>query len=166
MLDDGTSVGTDAEGRFHLPDLDPGPHVVKLDLERFGLPATATTEAAPVAYVSPGLLSAVRFGVSFQRDSVEIGRPPVSGLAIVTYELERSASVAGNALRAALVVNGMAVRLRTVDARLSGGGLNEVLRLDGDRLRESAVFALEASDTSSLRDWALDVRDRRGPGPR
>src|SRR5206468_2490029 len=45
---------------------------------------------------------------------------------------------------------------------LSGGGLNEVLRLDGDRLRESAVFALEASDTSSLRDWALDVRDPRG----
>jgi outer membrane protein OmpA-like peptidoglycan-associated protein len=162
MLDDGTSVRTDAEGRFHLPDLDPGSHVVKLDLTRFGLPATATTETAPVAYVSPGLLSAVRFGVSFQRDSVEIGRPPVSGLAIVTDELDRSASVAGNALRAALVVNGVAVRLRTVDARLSTGGLDEVLRLDGDHLREPAVFALDASDTSSVRDWTLDVRDQRG----
>jgi len=149
MLDDGTSVGTDAEGRFHLPDLDPGPHVVKLDLGRLGLPATATTETAPVAYVSPGLLSSIRFGVSFERDSVEIGRPPVSGVAIVTDEIDRSAIVAGNALRSALVVNGMAVRLRTVDARLSTGGLNEVLRLDGDRLREPAVFALDASDTSS-----------------
>src|SRR2546425_4428758 len=140
FLDDGTSVGTDAEGRFHLPDLDPGPHVVKLDLERLGLPPIAPTEIAPVAYVSPGLLSSVRFGVSFQRDSVEIGRPPVSGLAIVTDELERSASVAGNALRAALVVNGMAVRLHAVDARISAGGFDEVLRLDGDRLREPAVF--------------------------
>jgi len=162
FLDDGTSVSTDAEGRFHLPDLDPGPHVVKLDLERLGLPAIATTETAPVAYVSPGLLSAVRFGVSFQRDSVEIGRPPVSGLAIVSDEIDRSALVAGNALRAALVVNGMAVRLRAVDARLSAGGLNEVLRLDGDRLREPAVFALDVSDTSSVRGWSLDVRDPRG----
>src|SRR3989449_834472 len=162
ILDDGTSVSTDAEGRFHVPDLDPGPHVVKLDLERLGLPAIATTETAPVAYVSPGLLSAVRFGVSFQRDSVEIGRPPVSGLAIVTDEIDRSAIVAGNALRAALVVNGMAVRLRTVDARLSAGGLNEVLRLDGDRLKEPAAFALNASATSSGQSWAPDLRDQGG----
>src|SRR5437773_2639537 len=96
ILDDGTSVSTDADGRFHVPDLDPGPHVVKLDLERLGLPAIATTETSPIAYVSPGLLSTLRFGVSFQRDSVEIGRPAVSGLAIVTDEIDRSASVAGN----------------------------------------------------------------------
>src|SRR5439155_10760907 len=162
MLDDGTSVGTDAEGRFHLPDLDPGPHVVKLDLERFGLPATATTEIAPVAYVSPGLLTSVRFGVSFQRVSLEIGRPPVSGVAIVTDEMDRSVVVAGNALRAALVVNGVAVRLRAVEASLTSVGLNDVVRLDGDRLREPAVFALNASDTSTVRDWTLDVRDQKG----
>ncbi|TMQ54737.1 MAG: hypothetical protein E6K75_10180, partial [Candidatus Eisenbacteria bacterium] len=99
ILDDGTSVSTDADGRFHVPDLDPGPHVVKLDLERLGLPAIATTETSPIAYVSPGLLSTLRFGVSFQRDSVEIGRPAVSGLAIVTDEIDRSASVAGNVRR-------------------------------------------------------------------
>jgi outer membrane protein OmpA-like peptidoglycan-associated protein len=162
ILDDGTSVGTDAEGRFHVPDVDPGPRVVKLDLGRLGLPATATTETSPVAYVSPGLLSVVRFGVSFERDTVEIGRPPVSGLAIVAHGIDRSAIVAGNALRAALVVNGMAVPLRTVDALLSTGELAEVLRLDGDHLRDPAVFALDASDTSSTRDWALDVRDQEG----
>src|SRR5439155_16470177 len=120
------------------------------------------TETSPVAYVSPGLLSSIRFGVFFQRDSVEIGRPPVSGLALVTGEVERSAIVAGNALRAALVVNGVGVRLRTADARLSSSELDEVLRLDGDRLREPVVFALDASDTPSVREWALDVRDQRG----
>ena len=56
----------------------------------------------------------------------------------------------------------MAVRLHAVDARISAGGFDEVLRLDGDRLREPAVFTLDASDASSVRDWILDVRDQRG----
>ena len=57
VLDAGTQVTTDSEGRFHLPDLDAGPRALKLDLARLGMPATPTTDVTQVVNVSPGLIA-------------------------------------------------------------------------------------------------------------
>ncbi|HYM82454.1 MAG TPA: OmpA family protein [Candidatus Limnocylindria bacterium] len=156
-LDDGTSVLTDAEGRFHLPNLEAGPRAFKLDLAQLGLPATPTTDAGTVVNVSPGLLASVRFGVSFSRDTVDVGRPPVEGLAIVTEEFERAVDVTGNALMTALIVNGRAISVRSADARLAGEGATEILRLAGDRLETPAAFQTEVHGAGIPKRWRLEI---------
>jgi hypothetical protein len=75
MLDEGTSVTTDAQGMFHIPDLESGPRVLKIDLAGLGMAARATTDPTAVVNIAPGLVASVRFGVCFPRDSVSVGRP-------------------------------------------------------------------------------------------
>ncbi|HKQ57734.1 MAG TPA: Calx-beta domain-containing protein [Candidatus Eisenbacteria bacterium] len=160
-LDDGTRVTTDAEGQFHLPDLDAGPRLIKLDVASLGIPATATTDVAQVMNVSPGLMATARFGVSFSRDTVTIGQPAAEGLAIITNELEHAVHIAGNAFRTALIVNGRAVGVRTVDARLNPEGSEELVRLVADSLESHAVFQTEVGDTLGLGHWRFEIRTAR-----
>ncbi len=158
-LDDGTWVSTDGDGRFHLPDLEAGPRVLKLDLGRLGIPATATTDVTQVVAVSPGLLATARFGVSFARDTVRFAEPAVRGLAIVTEGPERAVHVAGNVFRSTVAVDGREVAVRKVDARLNPGGAGEVLRLLDNRLESPATFQTEVSDPSGARAWWLEIRN-------
>ena len=160
-LDDGTQVTTDAEGRFHLPDLDAGPRALKLDLARLGMPATPTNDVTQVVNVSPGLLATVRFGVSIARDTVRTGRPMGEGLAIVTDPMEDAVHVAGNAVRGSVVVNGRAVPVRSVDARLNLGGSGQILSLVGDRIDSTTAFVTSVSDSFGALHWRLEIRDGR-----
>jgi hypothetical protein len=106
VLDEGTSVTTDAEGMFHVPDLEGGPRVMKIDLAGLGMGATATTDASAVVNVAPGLMASVRFGVFFPRDSVQAGRPGREGLAINAGLPESSVDVSGDVSRPSIQLNG------------------------------------------------------------
>jgi outer membrane protein OmpA-like peptidoglycan-associated protein len=170
-LDDGTSVSTDNDGQFHLPDLDAGPRVLKLDLARLGMPATGTTDVTQVVNVSPGLLATVRFGVSFARDTVTFGEPEpkrlaivasepeAKGMAIVASTPEQAVQVAGNAFHSVLTIDGREVTVRKVDARLNPGGAGEVLRLADGRMDPAPVFQTEMSQPEGVKAWTLEIRD-------
>ena len=116
VLDEGTSVTTDAQGMFHIPDLEGGPRVVKIDLAGLGMGATATTDAAAVVNVAPGLMASVRFGVYFPRDSVKAGRPGREGLAISAGLPESSVDVSGDVSRPTLQLNGTPMAVHTFPA--------------------------------------------------
>ncbi len=157
-LDNGTSVTTDADGLFHVPDVDTGQRLLKLDVGRFPYPATPTTDVATVARVSGGLITSVRFGVAFDRDTLKVGTPPVRGLALVADDLEIGVDVAGNAVRSAVVVNGAKLPVRTADARAEAAESNEILHLSGDRFDPPAVFRLQPGDPAGIRRWSFEIR--------
>jgi uncharacterized repeat protein (TIGR01451 family) len=115
VMDEGTSVTTDAQGMFHIPDLEGGPRVVKIDLAGLGMAASATTDASAVVNIAPGLMASVRFGVYFPRDTVSVGRPGKDGLAISANLPESSIDVSGDVAHASLQLNGTPVSLRTFD---------------------------------------------------
>ncbi|MGH7730097.1 MAG: OmpA family protein, partial [Candidatus Eiseniibacteriota bacterium] len=160
-LDDGTWLATDADGQFHLPDLEAGPRALKLDLAQLGMPATPTTDVTQVVNVSPGLLATVRFGVAIARDTVRIGQPFGEGLAILTDPIEHAIHVAGNAVRGLVVVNGRPAPVRSVDARLDVGGSGQILRLVGDRIDSTTAFITDVGDSSNALHWWLELRSAR-----
>jgi len=159
-LDDGTRAATDADGRFHVPALDPGPRAVKLDVAGLGMPAVPTTDATQIVNVSPGLLTTVRFGVAILRDTVSTGPSGGEGLAIIVDPVEQAVHVAGNAYHGSAVVNGRAVSVRSVDAKLATGDSEQILRMTDAGL-DSAAFIPELSDTTGVLRWWLEVRDGR-----
>ncbi len=157
-LDDGTTVMTDADGLFHVPEVDTGQRLLKLDMARLPYPAIPTTDVSAIARVSGGLITSVRFGVAFDRDTLRVGSPAVRGLALITDDLELGVDVAGNAVRPAVVINGMKVPIRTADTRMPLGEATEVLRLSGTRLDPPAVFDLQATDPARVRRWSFEIR--------
>ena len=157
-LDDGTSVMTDAEGLFHVPVVDAGQRLLKLDMARLPYPGTPTTDVATVARVSGGLITSVRFGVAFDRDTLQIGSPAVRGLALITDPMELGVEVAGNAVRPAVVVNGTKVPMRASDALEPVDATPEVLLLSGTRLEPPAVFNLQSSEPERIRRWSFEIR--------
>jgi hypothetical protein len=159
-LDDGSSVTTGSEGRFHLPDLDSGPRVLKIDLARLGMPALPTTDPTRVVDVSPGLVATVRFGVWFAQDTLSMGHPLGKGLAIITDPMEQAVHVAGNAVRGSVLVNGRPVPVRTVDARLDAESSGRILKLVGDRIDSTTAFTTMLSDEATLR-WWLEIQNSR-----
>ena len=154
-LDNGTFVTADTEGRFSVPDVEAGPHVVKLDVGSLSLPATVTTDGTQVINVSPGLLATVRFGVSFARDTARAGRPAIEGLIVSSEPLDDAIDVTGNALQGVLVVNGQAATVRSADARLGAGAAEDVLLLDEGRLKGDPVFEFEVVEPDRVVEWTL-----------
>ncbi|MBI4356124.1 MAG: hypothetical protein HY597_06740 [Candidatus Omnitrophica bacterium] len=61
--EEGVTVTTDTAGRFHLPDLLPGRHLLKLDQTTLPPGATLTTEHTRLITATDGSLSKVNFGV-------------------------------------------------------------------------------------------------------
>jgi uncharacterized repeat protein (TIGR01451 family) len=114
VMDEGTSVTTDAQGMFHVPDLEGGPRVVKIDLAGLGMAATPTTDASAVVNVAPGLMASVRFGVYFPSDSV---RSAVrrSGPGDLGAAARVSVDLTGDVSKPTLLLNGIPVTVRTFD---------------------------------------------------
>ncbi|MEK6608737.1 MAG: hypothetical protein AABZ30_13845, partial [Myxococcota bacterium] len=62
-LDSGDLVVTDATGKYHFREMDPGVHLVKIDAGTLPPPGRLTTEAARVVEITRGLPAKVNFGV-------------------------------------------------------------------------------------------------------
>ncbi|MBI4115790.1 MAG: hypothetical protein HY447_04345 [Candidatus Omnitrophica bacterium] len=59
----GVSVITDEDGRFHIPAVQPGRHLLKIDGHTFPPGTTFISEESLLVKTTPGLLSKVRFAV-------------------------------------------------------------------------------------------------------
>ena len=162
VLDDGTRVTTDAQGRFSVPDLEAGPRAVKIDVGRLSPPAIAVGAATQVVQISPGLLATVRFGVAFARDTVQVGLPRMPGLIVMTDSVQDVIHVAGNVAQEELVVNGRSVGMRHADASMTVHGVEDGLRLEGDRITAPPRFKLDLAAPERLASWEVNVRDAQG----
>jgi hypothetical protein len=64
VMEDGTVVTADKEGRFSVPSLTPGRHLLRLDERTLPEGSYLTTPKVVILDVTPGLLSKINFGVS------------------------------------------------------------------------------------------------------
>jgi uncharacterized repeat protein (TIGR01451 family) len=63
-MEDGTVVITDKNGRYHIPAIKPGRHVLRLDESTLPEGAYLTTDKAVIVDITNGLLGKVNFGVN------------------------------------------------------------------------------------------------------
>lgn len=66
VMEDGTIVTTDSDGKFHFPSIAAGTHIFRLDKNSLPKGAVITTRREYTIVVSSGLLSKVNFGVAYK----------------------------------------------------------------------------------------------------
>lgn len=126
-LDNGYLAITDAEGRFHFKDIDPGTHAVKLDASTLLPGAELTTDEVRVIHFTRGLPARVGFGVTCPAETVQ-------GATLTLAEDGLAAALAGLRDRYALVTGEVdALRLRHGDATFEAPPIAVALYVDGQR---------------------------------
>ncbi|HSV27784.1 MAG TPA: hypothetical protein VLH60_07815, partial [Sedimentisphaerales bacterium] len=71
IMEDGTLITTDADGRFHVPGVLPGRHVLMIDERTLPEGASLTTRKAVLVDVTPGMPVKANFGVRLNDASAE-----------------------------------------------------------------------------------------------
>jgi len=79
--EEGVTVTTDTDGRYHFPEILPGRHVLKLDQTTLPPGATLTTEHTRLVKATDGSLSKVNFGVRLPQPKAG-GRAPLRELSV------------------------------------------------------------------------------------
>ena len=67
VMEDGTIVTTDKDGKYHIPALTPGRHLLRIDERTLPEGTQLTTDKVIVIDVTPGILTKVNFGVEEPR---------------------------------------------------------------------------------------------------
>ncbi|MCK5182427.1 MAG: hypothetical protein KAQ73_07785, partial [Dehalococcoidia bacterium] len=82
VMEDGTIVTTDADGKYHIPAILPGRHVLRIDERTLPKGAYLTTDKVVIVDITPGILSKVNFGVNsnikYQKSNIQIKNQNVS----------------------------------------------------------------------------------------
>ncbi len=125
-LDNGYMAITDADGRFHFKDIDPGTHAVKIDTAGLLPGAALTTDEVRVIHFTRGLPARVGFGVTCPAETVRGAELALAeeGLQSALTELkERFAVLTGQVDR---------LRVEYGDAVYEAGPVAVSLYVDGE----------------------------------
>ena len=68
VMEDGTVVTTDKDGKYHIPAVVPGRHILRLDERTLPEGAYLTTDKAVIVDITPGILAKINFGVNSDKD--------------------------------------------------------------------------------------------------
>ncbi|MBI1871672.1 MAG: DUF11 domain-containing protein [Chlamydiae bacterium] len=67
--EEGTVIYTDAHGKYHIPGVKPGRHIIKIDRHSLPPGAECVTEEAYLVKITEGLLSKVNFAIALPLDT-------------------------------------------------------------------------------------------------
>ena len=176
-LDNGTYSVTDVAGKYHLRDIDPGLHLVKLDVNTLLPGSRLTTDESRVVQFTRGLPAKIDFGVVCRENWVPVQqvklkprprkkpgpRTPGRKLAVP------GVSLAGDVLALKLSADGRPLPVLDVDLTLTRAGAHPAVTTDWNRmppprlrrqanhrLRSPLVLHLKA-DGRPVRGWRLTI---------
>ncbi|HIA01494.1 MAG TPA: DUF11 domain-containing protein, partial [Myxococcales bacterium] len=168
-IDTGRYAVTDAQGRYHLTNIPPGLHLLKVDTDTLPPRSTMSTPESRVLHFSPGMPHQLSFGVRCNLEPARPNRmerveskniPPAPKSVVVSGSLkDMSISVDGVAMVILVIVvlevMGFVKNQIIFDLRWGSNGLLQSLRL-------------EASGPSNAKMWRLwvevkDQKDRWSP---
>ncbi|MBI4356126.1 MAG: DUF11 domain-containing protein [Candidatus Omnitrophica bacterium] len=145
--EEGVTVTTDTAGRFHLPDLLPGRHLLKLDRTTLPPGASLTTEHTRLITATDGSLSKVNFGV-------RLGREARSQQSAISNQ--QSAAIS---LPKELPVTDLSVTQLPAVARpiLAIRVEPPILRIEQTSLAEPAVFRIDCNYPFFVKAWIIAI---------
>ena len=175
-LDNGTYSVTDASGKYHLRDIDPGLHLVKVDANTLPVSSRLTTDVSRVVQFTRGLPAKVDFGATCRENWVKVQqvklKPKKKPKKKKTAPKKKLAvpgiTLAGDAVALRVSADGQPVPTLDVDLALTRAGGDEGLpadwndlpapglRLRGDQLAPPLVLHLKA-EGRSVRGWRLTI---------
>jgi len=161
-LDNGTYALTDEYGRYHFPAVAPGHRLVKINLAELPSAATTTTDEAKVVSVTPGLLAKANFGISYLQNEEKIGRPRELGVRLTSDDDTDPVQVIGSIETLAVLINGQMVDLPYNDIHLRAKGIDDVIKITGDRLNEPVLFSLAVRSPELVSEWNVTIYDNNG----
>lgn len=135
--EEGVIVFTDKEGRYHIPAVKPGRHIVKIDGHSLPEGTEFITEESLLVKTTPGIMNKASFAVWIPESAV--GKEFGDELQVmVTQGLDTSHPVLGVELNA------------------------RVIRLGVGKLQEDAVFKFRTNYSEFAKQWYLEIRDEMG----
>jgi len=171
VSDDGRVVDSDRDGRWHIRDLRPGAHVIKLDKNTLPPTSTLTTSVRDLIDLTPGLLAQSDFGVKCQLVSTGPTEVvPVAG-SLAPVEAAPFHTVRGNAATLALAIDGEVLASRKptlfIETGKLVGGKPERVRTTNLSWRPGALerpltFRLDVEGDmpdKRLMTWRLDIAE-------
>ena len=160
-LDTGYYSTTDDYGRYHFDAIDPGTHLLKIDVDSLPFGSALTTDERRVIWVTRGTPSLVDFGVDCTEHRVRDVRVEASQTMqddIVRLRHERYIEVAGSATEPSVTLDGNRVELPYCSLDVAFGEADHAV-LGRDQLRQEMTFEVEASDGAR---WVVSVHNRGG----
>jgi uncharacterized repeat protein (TIGR01451 family) len=181
-LDNGTYSVTDMAGKYHLRDIDPGLHLLKVDVNTLPVGSRLTTDESRVVQLTRGLPAKIDFGVVCRENWVKVQKVELKKKKKKKKKKAKKKpkkklvvpglSLAGDVPALRLSADGGPVPLLDVDLALTRAGsaglpadwrATPALRLRRDgRLRRGLIFHLKA-EGRAVRGWRLTVL-RLAPG--
>ncbi len=145
VMEDGTVITTDRDGKFSIPGLLPGRHLFRLDERTLPPGAYLTTDKAMIADITAGSISKVNFGVNIDESQTK-GRDAVFFNEKIRLTQDRNRPVPR--LNAALF-----------DASSNAKpGTEEVVLNEGALVRQ-AEFRIFTNYSPFIANWRLDIMD-------
>ena len=157
-LDDGTYVITDQYGRYHVPAIEPGHRLVKINLSTVpGGHASSTTSTAQVVAVTPGLLVKANFGIQYQSETATIGQEAEYGVRIETTTSQSPVVIQGNAETLSFLINDHVAHAPTNGVAINDDDADDVLHIKGHRPDRAVEFDLDVAAADQVQQWRLEV---------
>ena len=136
VMEDGTVITTDKDGKYHVPGVIPGRHAFRLDESTLPEGAYLTTPKVVIVDVRPGLTSKVNFGVN----SENIGENSEVGGKILPVKIVHEKAMPKPRLNVALN--------------------KEMLQMQNSGLKKAAIFRIFTNYALFIDRWRLEIFDK------
>ncbi len=133
----GVMVVTDQDGKYHIPAVQPGRHLIKVDGHSLPEGTQFVTEEAYLINSTPGILSKVSFAVLLPKDATP-------------QEFKDDLIVS--------VTQGVDTSRPLIDTKMD----REVLRVGLEMLEKQPIFKFQINYPDMIKNWFLEVRDELG----
>ena len=154
--EEGTLITTDKEGKFHLPAVIPGRHILRLDERTLPQGAYLTTDKAVIVDITPGILAKVNFGINWQEE----GRiTPKESLRLPAGQAEAGGKTGGEVKDRITPVSITQDRNKPAP-RLNVSLFRDELRLKDGKLIEPAEFRIFTNYSLFIAQWKLEILDK------
>jgi hypothetical protein len=135
--EEGIGIVTDENGLYHIPGVNPGRHVVKIDGHSLPEGTKFITEEAYLVKTTPGIMNKANFAVLL----------PPSG---IPENFQKDLMV--------MVTQGVDVSRPTLDVQIAP----DVVKLGVGVLEKEPVFTFDNNYGKFIKKWTLEVRDEMG----
>ncbi len=145
VMEDGTIITTDRDGKFNIPGLLPGRHLFRLDERSLPPGAYLTTDKATIVDVTAGSISKVNFGVNID-ETLTKGRDAVFFNEKIRLTQDRNRPVPR-------------LNVALFDASANADPKTEEIVLQEGALVRQAEFRIFTNYSPFISGWHLDIMD-------